>query len=217
MDRCIDLVPADAAGILLADTEGHLQVTAASDEQTRLLELFQLQNEEGPCLEAFSTGQPVLHTDLASATELWPRFAPEATGAGYRTVHALPLRLRTTVIGTLNLFCCGPEPLGEADVRLAQALADVASIAILQDQAIRESKIETGQLRHALDSRVVIEQAKGMLSERAHVNMDEATRQLRAFARSNNHRLTEVAIQIVGGSLAIDDVLAGMAVPRQRS
>jgi GAF domain-containing protein len=216
-DRSIELVEADAAGILLADAEGKLRVMAASSEQARLLELFQLQNDEGPCLEAHSTGLPVLHSDLSAAAARWPRFAPEAVSAGFRSVCAVPLRLRTIVIGALNLFGAETGAMPDADVRLAQALAHVASIAILQDQTVRESQIRTVQLQHALDSRVAIEQAKGMLAERGRVDMDEAFHRLRAFARAHNRQLTDVAIQLVGGALALDEVGAPRPSARRPS
>ena len=201
-DRSIELVDATAAGILLADGKGQLRLMAASSERARLLELFQLQNDEGPCLEAHATGIPVIHTDLRSAVVRWPRFAPEAIEAGFESVYALPLRLRSSTIGALNLFRVESSAMPAADVRLAQALADVASIAILQDQAIRESQIESGQLQHALDSRVAIEQAKGMLAERSHIDMDEAFERLRRYARSTNRQLTAVAVDVIAGTLS---------------
>lgn len=215
-DRCVELVDADAAGILLADIEGNLRVMAASSEQARLLELFQLQNEEGPCLEAYSSGRAITHTDLRSALEPWPRFTPYAVGAGFECVYALPMRLRSTVIGALNLFRAAAGPMPEADVRLAQALADVASIAILQDQATRETQIRDGQLQHALDSRVIIEQSKGILAERAHIDMANAFSLLREHARNNNVQLTAVAAQVVAGTLVLDDLAAKLPSRRAR-
>ncbi len=207
-DRCVELVDADAAGILVADADGNLRVMAASSEQARLLELFQLQNEEGPCLEAHATGQPVIHTDLRQATDRWPRFAPEARQDGFGSVYALPLRLRTVVIGALNLFRTQTGAMPDADAKLAQAMADVASIAILQHEAARESQIVALQLQHALDSRVSIEQAKGMIAERAQLDMDEAFLRLRGYARTSRRQLTSVALEIVGGTLPLDDVVA---------
>ena len=136
-DRCVMLTDADAAGILLVDSDEKLRVLAASSEQARLLELFQIQNDEGPCLEAFATGLPVVHTDLASAIERWSLFSPFAIESGFESAYAFPLRLRGTVFGALNLFLAVARPMPDADVELAQALADVASIAILQDQASR--------------------------------------------------------------------------------
>lgn len=207
-DRCVELVDADAAGILLADRDGNLRVMAASSEQARLLELFQLQNEEGPCLEAFSSGQAVISTELRSTLEQWPRFTPYAVGAGFESVYAIPMRLRSTIIGALNLFRAEVGPMPEADERLAQALADVASIAILHDQTAREAQIREGHVQHALDSRVVIEQSKGILAERAHIDMATAFDLLRAHARNHNLQLTVVAAEVVAGTLVLDDLTA---------
>lgn len=204
---CVDLELATAAGILLADEQGKLRVMAASSERTYLLELFQLQNDEGPCLEAFSTGNPVIHGDLSTAHDRWPVFAPEAVRAGFHSVHAFPLRLRANVLGAMNLFSATSGDIGEAATHLAQALADVASIAILQDQVVRQSDLKAGQLQHALDSRVAIEQAKGMLAERAHLDMDEAFILLRNHARSSRRHLTAVAMQLVEGTLSIDELV----------
>jgi transcriptional regulator with GAF, ATPase, and Fis domain len=207
-DGCIELDLADAAGILLADEDRNLRLMAASSERARLLELFQLQNHEGPCLEAYSTGQAVTHTDLRTAGDRWPHFAPEAVIAGFRSVHAIPLRLRTIVIGALNLFDAEPAPLDEANAHLARALADVASIAILQDQAAREAVLRAGQLQHALDSRVAIEQAKGMLAERTNTDMDQAFRMLRAYARDARRHLSAVATEIAEGIMPLDAVVS---------
>ena len=213
---CVDLELATAAGILLADGDGKLRVMAASSERTYLLELFQLQNDEGPCLEAFATREAVIHEDLDSASERWPHFAPEAVTAGFHSVHAFPLRLRDTVLGAMNLFSEGPGGIGETGVHLAQALADVASIAILQDQVVRQSDMKVGQLQHALDSRVTIEQAKGMIAERLHIDMDQAFAILRAMARSNRIHLTSVAMQLVDGTLAIEEVVAAQPSSQSR-
>jgi transcriptional regulator with GAF, ATPase, and Fis domain len=208
-DGCVDLGLATASGILLADEHGKLRVMAASSERAHLLELFQLQNEDGPCLEAFSTGDPVVHMDLAAAGDRWPTFAPEAVRAGFRSVHAFPLRLRSTVLGAMNLFSAEATAIGEPAAHLARALADVASIAILQDHVVRTSDLRAGHLQHALDSRVAIEQAKGMLAERANVDMDEAFKMLRTYARSSRRHLTEVASHLVAGTMAVDEVAAG--------
>jgi len=203
-DRCIELVEADAVGILLADADGNLRVMAASSEQARLLELFQLQNEQGPCMDAFTSGQPVNCTELREALERWPRFTPYAVGAGFECVYAFPLRLRDTVIGVLNLFKTHAGAMPAADVQLAQALADVASVAILQDQAARVSRVRDLQLQNALDSRVVIEQAKGMMSERGGIDMAAAFDLIRHHARQNNLQLTRIAEQIVAGTVTFE-------------
>jgi GAF domain-containing protein len=197
-DRASSLVGAAAAGLMLADEHGRLEFIAGSDENVRLVELFQLQNAQGPCLEAFRTGRSVINVDLAAATGRWPLFAPRAAAAGFRSVHAFPLRLRSQVIGALNVF--GDTTGGnfdDADVPIMQALADVATIGLMQERAIRRSEALTEQLQGALNSRIVIEQAKGALAQIHGVTVDEAFNRIRAYARSNNRRLTEVAHLIV--------------------
>lgn len=199
--RSVELLDAAEAGILLADEAGHLRVVAASSEQIELLELFQVQNEQGPCMDAYSTGHRVVEPDLAVSTR-WPRFSEESVRAGFPSVCAIPLRLRDLTFGCLNLFMSERVPLPETDVALAQALADVASIAIVQDQAAREAAIREGRLQHALTSRILIEQAKGILAEHGDVDMDQAFNQLRDHARNNNLRLTDVAEALVDGRLS---------------
>jgi GAF domain-containing protein len=196
--RATSLVGAAAAGLLLADERGRLEFAAGTNEDARLVELFQLQNEQGPCLEAFRTGQAVINVDLAAAAQRWPRFAPRAAAAGFQSVHAFPLRLRSKVIGALNVF--GDTRGGNfdvTDVPIMQALADVATIGLMQERAIRRSEALTEQLQGALNSRIVIEQAKGALAQAHGVNVDEAFGRMRAYARSHNRRLTDVAHLIV--------------------
>ena len=200
--RSVELLGAAAAGILLADPAGHLRVMAASTEQIALLELFQIQNEQGPCMDCFETGRVVVDTDLSNPTR-WPDFAAESTAAGYPSVCAVPLRLRNVILGCLNLFMSEPVPMSDADVNLAQALADVASIAIMQDQAARDAAVREDRLQHALTSRIAIEQAKGMLAEYGSVDMDVAFGRLRSFARRSNRGLTEVAESLVTGIIPI--------------
>lgn len=206
--RCVELFDAGAAGILLGDQRGTLRVVAASTEQVRLLELFQLQNDEGPCLECFSSGERVLSGDLANAAT-WPLFSAEALAAGFHSVQAFPLRLRDSVIGTLNIFRTDQAALVEEDLQLCQALADVATIAVLQNQAAVEAQNVNGQLQRALDSRITIEQAKGILAERTHVDMTEAFDQLRGYARANNRQLSQVAAAVVSGALAASALTSG--------
>jgi GAF domain-containing protein len=201
-ERCVELLDASAAGLLLADGRGVLHLMAATSEQTETVELFQIQNDEGPCLECFRSGVPVLVPDLAGESDRWPRFVPVATQAGFRAAHALPLRLRTATLGALNLFRAEPGRLSRPDVTTAQALADIATIAILQHQATSESRAVTEQLRSALDSRIAIEQAKGVIAERAGVDMAEAFARLRTYARANQRLLAEVAQEIVDGKLS---------------
>ncbi len=201
-DRSVTLLAASAAGVVLADPRGELRVAAATSEESRLLELFQLQNDEGPCLECFRTGRAVTATDLAGAAPRWPRFAAAASRAGFMTVEALPMRLRDQVIGALNLFGSGPALLGSADLRIGQALADVATIGLLHERNVRRSETVAEQLQGALNSRVMIEQAKGKLAERLSIDMDHAFTMLREYARSSNQRLTDVARDFVLGASA---------------
>jgi hypothetical protein len=196
--RTVDLVGATAAGLLLADQRGRLEFMAASDENARMLELFQLQSSEGPCLDAFRTAAPVVNADLRTATARWPRFAPRATAAGFQSVHAFPLRLRTEVIGALNVFGTDAgtgtgSTLDTADVPIVQALADVATIALLQERSIRRGEVLAEQLQGALNSRIAIEQAKGAVAQANNVGVDEAFLLLRDHARRTNRRLGEVA------------------------
>jgi hypothetical protein len=201
-DRSARLLPASAAGVLLADPRGGLRVAAASSEEAGLVELFQIQNDQGPCLDCFRTGQPVTAADLADPDQRWPRFADAATRAGFGAVHALPMRLRDQVIGALNLFSADTAPLGPADLRIGQALADVATIGLVQERNVRRAETLAEQLQAALNSRVVIEQAKGRLAERLGLDMDQAFALLREQARSSNQRLTDVARQVIDGPAA---------------
>jgi hypothetical protein len=201
-DRSVALLAASAAGVVLADPRGELRVAAASNEEVGLLELFQLQNDEGPCLECFRTGRPVIAADLAGPGQRWPRFAAAAVQAGFATVQALPMRLRDQVIGALNLFGAGPVVLGAAELRIGQALADVATIGLLHERNVRRSETVAEQLQGALNSRVMIEQAKGKLAERLGIDMDRAFTMLRDYARNSNQRLTDVARTFVDGASA---------------
>ena len=185
-DRSVQLLDVSAAGLLLADPRGQLRVVAASSEAARLLELFQLQNDQGPCLDCFRTGRPVGAADLAAAAQRWPRFAPAARHAGFAAVQALPMRLRDQVIGALNLFRATPGAFDPANVRIGQALADVATISLLHERSMRRSDTLNEQLQTALNSRVIIEQAKGKLAERLGLDMNQAFSLLRDHARARN-------------------------------
>jgi transcriptional regulator with GAF, ATPase, and Fis domain len=198
---CVSLLGATAAGLLLSDQRGSLQVVAASDERTRLLELLQLQADQGPCLDAYRTGVPVHAVDLAAERARWPLFVPEALAEGYRSVQAIPLRLRRQVIGALNLFGSDVTPLGQQDLDVARALADTATVGILQERAIRRGEVLTEQLQTALNSRVVIEQAKGVLFHAAGIPMDQAFERLRSYSRSHNLQLSVVAEDLARGTL----------------
>jgi transcriptional regulator with GAF, ATPase, and Fis domain len=193
----VELVDVDAAGLMLADEDGVLRVMASSDDQAELLELFELQQNDGPCPACFRTGQPVVNVDLRR----WPEFADAAAAGGYATAHALPLRLRGQVIGALNLFRTSTEPLGEEDITLGQALADIATIGLLHEREVRGRQVLTEQLQHALDSRVLIEQAKGMLAERVGLSPAQAFTAMRSYARGTGQRLAVVADGVLDGSL----------------
>ena len=201
-DRSVTLLAASAAGVMLADPRGELRVAAASSEEAGLLELFQLQNDQGPCLDCFRTGRPVTATDLAGPAQRWPRFAEAATRAGFATVEALPMRLRDQVIGALNLFRADPGQFDPAELRIAQALADVATIGLLHERNVRRREAVSEQLQGALNSRVAIEQAKGKLAERLGIDMDRAFRMLRDYARNSNQHLTDVARDFVTAGTA---------------
>ncbi|KUL69596.1 MULTISPECIES: GAF and ANTAR domain-containing protein [unclassified Streptomyces] len=199
-DRCVGMLDVSAAGVLLADRDGKLRVMAASDEQVRLLELFQLQNDEGPCLECFRTGAPVIVSDLGTVTARWPRFAVAAQRSGFGAVQTLPMRLRDEVVGALNLFRTTPGPFDPAAAPVAQALADVATISLLQQRTAQRSTVLNEQLQTALNSRVLIEQAKGKLAERQGIDMEQAFTALRGYARSHNRRLADVSRALIDGS-----------------
>jgi transcriptional regulator with GAF, ATPase, and Fis domain len=203
--RCIELLGVVDAGILLADEGGNLRVIGSSNEVVERLELLQVQTEQGPCIEALQTGTLVAVADLSS-TSTWPLFEAECASAGYSSVCAVPLRVRDRTLGCLNMFVSNPEPLSIADVTLARALTDVATIAIVEGQAKRAAATREAQLRKALDSRVVIEQAKGMMVVPSHIDFDDAFRRLRSYARARRLGIAAVAESIVTGVLSVEDV-----------
>jgi transcriptional regulator with GAF, ATPase, and Fis domain len=201
--RIVDLLDVTACGLVLADHHDTLNLVAASNEQARLLELFQLQNAEGPCLECYRAGEPVICADLTGAEHRWPLFAPRAHDAGFAAVHALPMRLGDTVLGAINLFNAEPGPLEPDAVALGQAMADVATIGIVHERTIRHYEIVTEQLQTALNSRILIEQAKGVLAERLHISVNDAFHALRAHARASNRKLRDVAAAVVEGTVEV--------------
>lgn len=201
-DRCVSLLNISAAGVMLAGPNRELRLIASSSEAMRILELFELQEDEGPCLDAYRTGEAVEQLDLQSGRARWPRFAPEALDSGYRSVLALPLRLRHATIGALNLFNESAVAVSDADIVVARAFADLAAISIIQNRVMSESQMLNEQLAHALRSRITIEQAKGVIAERAGIDLQEAFGRLRGYARNNNLLLTEVARSAIEGTLA---------------
>jgi len=205
--RSVELLDVDAAGIMLADPHGGLHVMASSAEEARLLELYELQNNEGPCLDCYRSGHPVARDDLPAMRTSWPAFTEQLQGLGFHSAQALPMRLREETLGALNLFRAEPGQLSEADLRVGQAMADVATVSLIHERTVAASELLATQLQTALTSRVQLEQAKGVLAERVGLRMDEAFEVMRSYARGHNRRLTDVAGQIIEGTL--DEVLRG--------
>lgn len=200
-DRSVEVLDVAAAGLMVGAPDGELRVVASSSDAMRVLELFEVQAEEGPCPECYRTGKPVINEQLTSVDARWPNFAPRALAAGFRSVHALPMRLRGRTIGALNLFRATEGVLGSADVVAAQAFADVATIAILSHQAAAEAQAINDQLTKALNSRIVIEQAKGMVAQETGLDMGHSFNRFRTHARNHNLRLADVAASIIDGTL----------------
>ncbi len=201
VERCAELLDSAEVGLALAPARGALRVMASSSERMRALELIEIQTDEGPCRDCLRTGEQILNQRLDGADDRWPHFAPDARAAGFRTVHALPLRLRSDVIGAMNIFSPDLTQLSPRDVNLTQALADVATIGILQERAVKQGSDLAVQLQGALNSRIVIEQAKGIVAERRQVDMDRAFTMLRTYARGSRTPLSAVARSIIDHSL----------------
>jgi hypothetical protein len=204
--RCVELLDASQAGVVLADGNGTLRAIASSHETARLLELFEIQNQEGPCLDCYRTGEQLVNQSLLGADGTWPLFAPRAREDQFVVVHALPMRLHGTTVGAVNVFAETDDRLGQPEIDVAQALADVATIGLVQERTIRVGRVLSEQLQAALNSRVVIEQAKGVLAERRKVEMDAAFELLRSYARSSHQLLSNVAHSVVSGDLAAFDL-----------
>jgi GAF domain-containing protein len=212
--RCVDAVDVDAAGVMLASPTGELQFVASSSESMTILELFQIQTNEGPCVDCFHDGLAITNHALSESDGRWPLFTPRALALGFRAVHSLPMRLRGRTIGALNLFRTHQGTLSEDDVIVAQGLADVATIAILQHRSTLDASALNFQLNNALNSRVIIEQAKGMICQSTSCDMDEAFNRLRAHARNHNEGLTTLATRVVATSIAPNDLdLWVMTIP----
>lgn len=205
---CANLLDVSSAGLLLADEHGVLHLAASSSESTHHLEVFQLQREQGPCLDCFRTGETVVVEDLDAMRRRWPEFARAAEMAGFASVHALPMRLRQHALGTVGLFGEHPGSLDQEDLQLAQALVHVASVAILNERSALDRDAVNSQLQQALTSRIVLEQAKGVVSAAGELDMEEAFTALRRYARDHGRRLSEVAGEVVGRRLRGTAVLA---------
>ncbi len=204
---CIDLLDATAAGLMLADQRGQLRVMAASSEETRVMELFELQNQQGPCLDCYRSGEAVVALFGVEQAARWPAFAPLLRERGLGAVYAIPLRLRTETIGALNLFRLPDQPLSAEGLQIGQALADVATIAVLQHRAIEAGERLASQLQTALNSRIAIEQAKGVLAQHAGVSIDRAFQELRGYARASQLPLSDVAMAIASGALSPETLI----------
>ncbi|WP_309710499.1 GAF and ANTAR domain-containing protein [Pseudolysinimonas sp.] len=201
VEVCAEVLDVEAGGLVLADEDGELQLLASTSEQADLVEIMQLSAGAGPCVDCFRTGSVVQLADIAESGERWPEFQAAALGQGFRAVHATPMRLRGQVLGALNLFSNEPGILNSADAGVAQALADVATIGILQERSIRETGIVAEQLQWALESRVIIEQAKGVLSALEQIGVDAAFTRLRDHARNHNMTLRAVAEGVTARTL----------------
>jgi transcriptional regulator with GAF, ATPase, and Fis domain len=205
-ERCVELVDTDAAGLMLTDQRGNLQLVAYTHESARLLELFELQRAEGPCMDCFGSGQVIANVDLAESRSRWPTFTEAALQVGFTYSHALPLRLRRQVLGALNLFTVERTALSDEHLAVAQGMADIATIGLLHERALRDQLLLAEQLQTALHSRIVIEQAKGVLSARAGISVGDAFGRMRTHARQTGEPLTSVAEAVIAGRLVHDDL-----------
>ncbi|MFJ2980023.1 ANTAR domain-containing protein [Curtobacterium sp. NPDC087082] len=203
VDSVVDIFDASAAGILLVNQSQELEVLASTSDRSSFLGLLQLDAGEGPCVECFATGRPVSVRDHAEMERRWPTFAAASAESGYASVHAIPMRLRDTTLGSLNLFRESEGALNRDDALAAQALTDVATISILQQRSLEHANLAQQQLQRALDSRIVIEQAKGFLAQTHRIDMDQAFAKLRTHARSNQELLADVARAVVERRLVI--------------
>lgn len=203
VEATVELLDASAAGLLLADPHGDLQVVASTSEESQLVEILQLQAGEGPCVECYRTGTPVVVADIASLHAQWPAFQAAALSQGFRSVQAVPMRVHGKTVGAMGMFGKDPGTMTREDSTIGQALADVATVGIMQERIIRESALVNEQLQWALNSRVLIEQAKGVIAYQSRVNMEEAFKRLRDFARANNQSLEETASHVIKRTLRV--------------
>jgi len=211
-ELCVELAEVAAAGILVT-VDGELRVMASSSEAVRVLELYEIQSDSGPCWDCSQTAAPTVSEDFDTDTARWPDFVPVAIAAGFHSVHAVPMRLRGTTIGSLGLFKTERGLISPEHVRTAQMLADIATVAILQHSAVQDATLVGEQLQQALDSRIVIEQAKGIVAEHLGVGLDDAFNALRGHARNSNLRLADLARDVSDGTVSADELLAPRARP----
>jgi GAF domain-containing protein len=197
VNESVEIVGAAAAGLVLADPAGELQVMASTSDGSQLMETLQLEAGAGPCVDCFRTGAVVAIHDIADQASQWPLFQSSALSQGFRSLHAVPMRLRRRTIGAMNLFGSDIGPLTSENAAIAQAFADVATISIIQERAARENALINDQLRRALNSRILIEQAKGVIAQSSQVDMQTAFARLRSYARSHNQTIYETAEKVV--------------------
>jgi len=203
-ERCVSILGMAEAGVVLVDSQGQLRALASSSERMHLIELIEIQRQDGPCLDSWNSGDPVREDHLAAAVARWPHFAPAALEAGFASAYAVPMRLRNERLGALNLFANQVGGLAEADGTLAQALADVATIGILHQRFVHRHEEVAEQLQVAFNSRIILEQAKGVIAEAARIDMDGAFALLRGYARHHNRLLSEVARRVIDRDLAVE-------------
>ena len=202
-ERCVELLEVDAAGIILRDTRDRLVAVASTSQGAEVSELFAIQNSEGPCQQCVQTGERVVNVVIAESSRRWPNFMAMAAEHGFVATHAFPLRLRSDVVGALNLFCRAPTTLSDEDVGLAQGLADIATIGLLQQRTVIHHEGISGQLQSALNSRIIIEQAKGTIAERAGIQVEAALQLMRTYSRRERRLLRETAEGVMAGELDI--------------
>lgn len=208
LEVCTEVLDTSAGGLMLADAAGVLRLMASTREGVDFIEVAQLSAEAGPCWDCFQTGAPVTVGDISDVADVWPDFARAALDRGYRSVHATPMRLRGRMIGTMNLFHTAIGEMNPRDIAIAQSLTDVATIAIIQEQRAHDLETVGAQLQHALDSRIVIEQAKGVIAQSQRISMDAAFGMLRRYARSTNRTLQSVSDDITSRRLQVEAVTA---------
>ena len=203
--ECTDILDVQAGGLMLADGSGDLQLMASTSESADFVEIMQLNAGSGPCVDCFASGEPVSVADIEQSGARWPEFRAAALQRGFSSVYAVPMRLRGRILGTMNLFGTSIGKLSDRDAAVAQALADVATIGILQERGIRETSVVADQLQRALGSRILVEQAKGVLSATTPLSLEEAFGAMREYARTHNLTLRAVAEGITGRTLDITE------------
>lgn len=190
------LAPAEI-GLIIGAERGRPRLAAATSDRTRDLVTFELQHDDGPCVRAYRNGETVLNQDVSGAEQPWPRFAEKARAVGVRFASALPMRRHADIVGAVGILDARGSTVSAQDIALARTLAEAATIGLRQQRALEVSTQRSTQLQHALDSRIVIEQAKGMVAARLGLSLGEAFGLLRDHSRQHNERLAEVAAKVI--------------------